>query len=73
MLTASERIRAARQRPIYEFKITPPNEGSRVVKIEAATLAEAVHRAERLWCRQMHPPILLCVIDRNPQEALAFL
>jgi hypothetical protein len=59
-------------RSTYEFKITPPNEGSRVVKIEAATLAEAVQRAEALWCRQMHPPLLLCTVSHEPQQALAF-
>jgi hypothetical protein len=57
----------------YEFKITPPNERSRVVRIEAATLEQAVQSAERLWCRQMHPPILLCVVSHEPQQALAFL
>jgi hypothetical protein len=59
-------------RSTYEFKIAPPNEGSRVVKIEAATLAEAVQRAERLWCRQMHAPILLCTVSHEKQDALAF-
>jgi hypothetical protein len=44
-----------------------------VVKIEAATLEQAVQSAERLWCRQMHPPILLCVVSHEPQQALAFL
>jgi hypothetical protein len=29
------------------------------VTITAATLAEASERAERLWCRQMHKPLLL--------------
>lgn len=56
---------------LYEFKCTPPNERSTLVRIEAATLQEALQRAEKLWCRQMHQPILLGLIDTNPQACVA--
>ena len=56
----------------YEFKCYPPNEACRVVRIEAATLEQAIVRAENLWCRQMRKPELLCSIDLEPQKALAF-
>ena len=54
----------------YEFKCTPPNEASRVVRIDAASYDEAFRRASVLWCRQMHPPILLCRIARERQTPL---
>ena len=54
----------------YEFKCTPPNEASRVVRIDAASYDEAFQRASVLWCRQMHPPILLCRVARERQTPL---
>ncbi len=57
---------------LYEFKCTPPNEGSKIVRLEAASLGEAVQRAEKLWMHQAHRPILLCTIDTKPQVVLAF-
>ena len=56
----------------YEFKCTPPNEGSKIVRIEARSIEEAMQRAQSLWCRQMHVPVLLCIVSGEQQKALAF-
>lgn len=57
---------------VYEFKCLPPNEPYRIVRLEAASIAEAVMRAEALWCHQSRPPQLLAMVDTEPQVALAF-
>jgi hypothetical protein len=57
---------------VFEILCHPPNEASRVVKIEAATIEQAMTRANALWCRQMRPPQLLAAIDQAPQVPLAF-
>ena len=54
----------------YEIFCTPPNERSRVVRLKAATLEEALQRAEALWCMQAHRPRLLAIVDEEPQVPL---
>jgi hypothetical protein len=56
---------------VYEIKCTPPNERSRVVTLEAHSIEEALARASRLWMHQAHPPMLLAIIDTEPQGYLA--
>ena len=55
---------------IYEIRCLPPNEPYRVVRIRAATLEEALQRAEALWCMQAHRPRLLAIVDEEPQVPL---
>ena len=59
----------------YEFKCVPPVGPFRIVRIEAASLEEAVQRAGNLWVTSppLPAPRLLAVIDLEPQQALAFL
>ena len=55
---------------VYEIRCLPPNEPYRVVRIRAATLEEALQRAERLWMRQCQRPQLLAIVDEEPQVPL---
>lgn len=56
---------------IYEIQCLPPNEGYRVVRLEAATIEEALERASRIWMHQTRPPRLLGTISVEPQAYLA--
>ena len=55
---------------VYEIRCLPPNESYRVVRLRAATLEEAMQRAEALWCRQQERPRLLAIVGEEPQVPL---
>ena len=53
----------------YEIRVDH-TEGTNVVKIDAATITEAVQRASRIF-RGTTETTLLCMVDRAPQKYLA--
>lgn len=57
---------------LYEIKCFGLNEPPHIVRLRAASLEEAMSRADKLWFIQTRKPQLLAVLD-NPQQALAFL
>ncbi len=57
---------------IYEIDCQPPNEQRRIIRLEARSIEEAMQRANALWMHQVRSPRLLCIIDPEPQQALAF-
>lgn len=57
----------------YEIRIDFRDGTFEVVTIEAATIAEAIQRAERIWSpATVESTTLLAIIDRSPAVALAF-
>lgn len=59
--------------PLYEILCHPPNLPQQVVRLEAATLEEAMQRADRLWLQQRPSPQLLAIIDQEAQQPIALL
>ena len=57
----------------YEIQCTPCSDRAQVVRIEAASIEEAMQRASRLWVHQVRPPRLLTIIDMSAQVPFAFM
>ena len=67
---SSDVQKGGNMRPIYEIRVDLAD-GYEIVKLEAASIEEALHRASRIWPNPQEVT-LLARVEQTPAACLAF-